>query len=202
MAVIQGSSAYSTKAELIPGIWRGFSAVQLLPVLSAGLGCSFGQCGENGGFFCLFPVAPSLPPLSSLFCLSCSSRVSLLSVSLSAMGYSAALAAVSPSADLGRLLPLWLLLAVSPVPRLWRWRSSLCPCFSPSSLCYRSALRGLLSSVLALRLLSVRLLAVAVRLSVCHDLRRLRPLSSVCPSTSGGWLAVCAGQFRMVNLHK
>ena len=65
MPVIQGNSAYSTKAELISGIWRGFPAVQLLPVLSAGLGCSFGQGEENGGFYCLFPVAPSLP-LSSL----------------------------------------------------------------------------------------------------------------------------------------
>lgn len=136
----------------------------------------------------------SLPSLLS--CLSCSSRVSLLSVSLSAMSYSAALAAVSPSADLGRLLPLWLLLAVSPVPRLWRWRSSLCPCFSPSSLCYGSALRGLpslcpcLASAVCPPAGRGRL---SVSLSGRHDLHRLRPLSSVCPSISGGWLAVCAG---------
>lgn len=138
-------------------------------------------------FFLSFPL-PSLL-FSPIF--SYSSRVSLLSVSLSAMGYSAALAAVSPSADLGRLLPLWLLLAVSPVPRLWRWLSSLCPCFSPSSLCYGSTLRGLLSSVLALRLLFVRLLAVAVCPSLCLAVM-ISAACALCPlsvllSLAAGW---------------
>lgn len=39
----------------------GFSAVQLLPVVSAGLGCSFGHGEGFGGFYCLFPVVPSSP---------------------------------------------------------------------------------------------------------------------------------------------
>ena len=193
MPVIQGSSAYSTKAELIPGIWRGFSAVQLLPVLSAGLGCSFGQNGRKGGFFCLFPVAPS--SLSSLALISHAPAVSPCCLSPSLLWATVPRLRLSLPLLIWCGFSLWLLLAVSPVPRLWRWRSSLCPCFSPSSLCYRSALRGLPSLCPCLAS------AVcppagrgrpSVSLSGRHDLHRLRPLSSVCPSTSGGWLAVCA----------
>lgn len=189
MAVIQGSSAYSTKAELIPGIWRGFSAVQLLPVLSAGLGCSFGQGGENGGFYCLFPVAPSslcpLSPLSHMLqpCLPAVCLPLCYGLQCRACGCLSLCRSGAAS--------LWLLLAVSPVPRLWRWRSSLWLCFSPSSLCYGSALRGLLSSVLSLRLLSVRLLAVAVCPSLCLAVMisaacAVCPLS-VLPSLAAGW---------------
>lgn len=200
MPVIQGNSAYSTKAELIPGIWRGFSAVQLLPVLSAGLGCSFGQGGEMAAFSVFFLSLPlSLPSLLS--CLTCSSRVSLLSVSLSAMGYSAALAAVSPSADLGRLLSgfCWpcLQCRASGAGALLSVLASL-PLLSATG----QRCGACLLSVLALRLLSVRLLAVAVCPSLCLAVMistacALCPLS-VLPSLAAGWLYVQAipyGQF-------
>lgn len=186
MPVIQGNSAYSTKAELIPGIWRGFSAVQLLPVLSAGLGCSFGQGGENGGFFCLFPVAPSPFPLFSLVSHAPAVSPCCLSPSL--------LWATVPRLRLSLPLLIWGGFSLSGFcwPCL-QCRASgagalLSALASLPLLCYGSTLRGF-SAVLALRLLSVRLLAVAaVRLSVCHDLNRLRPLSSVCrPSLAAVW---------------
>lgn len=188
MPVIQGSSAYSTKAELIPGIWRGFFAVQLLPVLSAGLGCNFGQGGKMAAFSVFFLSFP-LPSLSSLLSLMLQPCLPAVCLPL-CYGLQCRACGCLSSADLGRLLPLWLLLAVSPVPRLWRWRSSLCPCFSPSSLCYGSALRGLPSLCPCLASAVCPPAGrgcLSVSLSGRHDLHRLRPLSSVLPPLAAGW---------------
>jgi len=200
MPVIQGSSAYSTKAELIPGIWRGFSAVQLLPVLSAGLGCSFGQGGENGGFFCLFPVAPSL--LFPLF-----SLVSHAPAVSPCCLFPSLLWATVPRLRLSLPLLIWGGFSLAPAGRV----SSAAPlalALFPLSLLL--SLFSLLRVVAAGRCLSlpcVRCLSScwpwpSVRLSGRHDLHRLRPLSSVYLSGSGGCLAVYPGQFCMVKLHK
>lgn len=137
-------------------------------------------------FFLSLPL--SLPSLLS--CLSCSSRVSLLSVSLSAMGYSAALAAVSPSADLGRLLSgsCWpcLQCRASGAGAFLSALASLPLLSATGQRCGACRL-----SVLALRLLSVRLLVVVVCPSLCLAVMistacALCPLS-VLPSLAAGW---------------
>ena len=105
------------------------------------------------------------------------------------MGYSAALAAVSPSADLVRLLSLASAGRVSSAAPLALALFSL-----PLLLFLFSATGqrcGALSAVLALRLLSVRLLAVAVRPSLCLAVMistacALCPLS-VLPPLAAGW---------------
>lgn len=164
MPVIQGSSAYSTKAELIPGVWRGFSAVQLLRCCLVGLGCSFGQNGRKGGFFCLFPVAPS--SLSSLALISHAPAVSPCCLSPSLLWATVPRLRLSLPLLIWCGFSLWLLLAVSPVPRLWRWRSSLCPCFSSSSLLRVNAAGRCLLSLPCVCCLSACWPWPSVRLSV------------------------------------
>ena len=202
MPVIQGSSAYSTKAELIPGIWRGFSAVQLLPVLSAGLGCSFGQGGENGGFFCLFPVAPSSPsPLFSLVSHAPAMSSCCLSPSL--------LWATVPRLRLSLPLLIWGGFSLSG----FCWPCLQCRASGAGALLSVLASLPLPSatgqrcgacrlSVLALRLLSVRLLAVAVRPSLCLAVMistacALCPLS-VLPPLAAGWPYVQTIQYSQI----
>ena len=187
MAVIQGDSAYSTKAELISGVWRSFSAVQLLPVLSAGLGCSFGQDGENGGFYCLFPVAPSLlspfplvshTPAASPYCLSPSllwATVPRLRLSLPLLiwgGFSLASAGrVSSAAPLAlALFPLPSLLSLFSLLRVSAAGSAvLCPCLA--------------SAVCLLAVAVCPSLCLAVMISTACALCHL----SVLPPLAAGW---------------